>query len=486
MPAVNRVRSGLIGIALPLSLLVAVSLCLTPMVEGQSFDFAKLDKKIARYAVIIKMEIEVSFGMHSSIQEERLLGTIVSDDGVVIFNGTSVAGETAMPSFSGFTIKSTPGNVKVLTLDGREYEAEYLGVERFTRIAFVKIKGEPGETFEAVRFRSDPRIEVGRWLALYMLLPEVVSPPLAADVGMISALVESPEFFPLTVGFSSLQTTSLVFDEDLEPIGVLGSLLDPTSASAGEGGLIERFGQFGMPLLGVVTGERLDRILADPPREGKVVRGWLGITLQALTEDIAEFWNLDLPGGIIVSDIIKHSPADKSGLQVGDIIYEVDSRPVEVDREEKLPVFQRNIAEFGPGSLVDFSIIRLADSGQDSLKLTAVLEAAPMAPSDAPEYENDALEFGVRNLVFADYMIYQLDAETFQGVVVSEIRQGGPANVGGLQLGDIIQRIGSDTIASVEDADSAMQQIEQAQPSEVIFFVWRNNKTMFVNVKTSW
>lgn len=486
MSAVNRVRPGLIGIALPLFFLVVVFLCLTPVVRGQSFDFSKLDNKIARYAVIIKMEIEVSFGMHSSTQEERLLGTIVSDDGVVIFNGTAVAGETALPSFSGFTMKSTPGNVKVLTLDGREYDAEYLGVERFTRIGFIKIKGEPGETFEAVRFRSDPEIEVGRWLALYMLLPEIVSPPLAADVGMISALVQSPEFFPLTVGFSGLQMTSLVFDEDLEPIGVLGSLLDPTSASTGEGGLVERFGQFGIPLLGVITGERLKRILADPPKEGKVIRSWLGITLQALTEDIADFWNLDLSGGIIISDVVKHSPADRSGLQVGDIIYEVDSWPVEVDREEKLPVFQRKIAEIVPGSSVDFSIVRLGDVGPDSLQLTAILEAAPLAPSDAPEYENDALEFGVRNLVFADYMVYQLDAESFSGVVVSEIKRGGPANIGGLQLGDIIQRVGTEAIGSVDEVEAVMRQIEQAQPSEVIFFIWRNTKTMFVNVKTSW
>jgi S1-C subfamily serine protease len=66
------------------------------------------------------------------------------------------------------------------------------------------------------------------------------------------------------------------------------------------------------------------------------------------------------------------------------------------------------------------------------------------------------------------------------------LKQGGLAAVGGLQIGDVIQRIGSTDITSVDDVKTAVEQIEQEKPAEVIFFVWRDNKTLFVNVKTDW
>ena len=77
-----------------------------------------------------------------------------------------------------------------------------------------------------------------------------------------------------------------------------------------------------------------------------------------MTKDMAEFWGLDLEGGIIINEIIKGSPADESGLQVSDIIYEINGESVDVNRDENLTVFQRKIAEMGPGSSVEFSILR--------------------------------------------------------------------------------------------------------------------------------
>jgi serine protease Do len=303
---------------------------------------------------------------------------------------------------------------------------------------------------------------------------------------MISAVAESPEYFPLTVGFSPRQLTALVFDEDLEPVGVLGLLMDPTSASSDAGGMLDTYGQFDISMLGVITGERLAELIADPPEKGQMVRGWLGISLQALTPDIAEFWGLDIGSGIIVSDVVTNSPAQQAGLVVGDVIFEIDGETIEVDREDKVPVFQRRIARLGPGTAIELAIVRTPENDPKKIRLTATLGDAPMAASDAPEYKNETLEFGVRDMVLADYMIRQLDADSFAGSVISEIKQGGPSDVGGLQLGDIIQRIGNETVSSKDDVAAIMETIESEKPEEVIFFIWRRNQTMFVNVKISW
>ncbi len=461
-------------------------LTLTPArAPAQNFDFERLEQKAHSFTVVIDMKLELSFGIHTTDQQERYLGTIVTEDGLVLFNGIAL-GENVLAAFSPFAVKTTPTKIEVTTLDGKKYDAKYLGVDRFTQIGFIKIVGDENERFTPIRFLAGKRFKVGEWLTLYMLLPEFVNPPLAADVGMVSLVVESPELFPLTVGFSSLQMMSVLFNEDLEPVGVLGALLNPSHANTDAGGMLESFSQFGIPLLGVVVGERLEKLIAEPPMKGQPDRGWLGISLQALTPEMAQFWGLDVSGGIIVNDIVSNSPAEKADLAVGDIIYEVNGGQVAIDKDEKLPIFQRLISELGPEASVELAVIRRTESAADTLKLFAALEKAPLAATEAPTYEIESLEFEVRNLVFADYLFHNLKPETFSGVVVAELKRGGLANVGGLRLGDIIQSIGNVPVTSIEEVSAIMESVEFEKPREVIFFVWRNNKTLFVNVKTDW
>ena len=457
-----------------------------PLANSQDFDFGKLESRAKAYTVMIDMQIEVSFGINTTDQEERYLGTIVTEDGLVIFDGTDIASDNMFSSFSGLTVKTTPTKINVTTLDDISYDGDFLGFDRFTKVGFIRIIAEKDEKFTPVKFNKHHEFRIGEWLGLFMLMPQFVTPPLSADIGMVSNLVESPEPFPMTVGFNSMQLTSVLFNESLEPVGILGTLMDPSSGSADGGAMMESFGSVGIPMLGVITGERVEELIADPPTEGEIDRGWLGISLQALTEDIAEFWGLDLDGGIIVNEIIRNSPAEKGGLKVGDIIYEVNGQPVDVNREEKIAVFQRLIANLGPEAAVELEVIRLNQGSSDSTKILVNLEKSPISPTEASDFEEEELELTVRELVFADYMIYNLDSENFKGVVVSELTLGGPASIGGLLLGDIIQRIGSAKIESLDDAKKELVEISSEQPREVIFFIWRRNQTMFVNVKPTW
>ncbi|NOY88804.1 MAG: PDZ domain-containing protein [FCB group bacterium] len=430
---------------------------------AQSFDYDRLYNIIKDYTVIVDVKMEVSFGVHTNEQADRYLGTIVTDDGLVIFNGFTFNGVRALSSFSGFSIKTTPTEIKITTLDGKKYDGEYIGVDRYTQIGFIKIKTENNEKFKPVKFQNIKNFKVGSWVTLYTLLPDFVNPPVAADIGMISTVVKTPQFFPLTVGFNSIQLTSVLFNEALEPVGVLGELNNPSSSSFATGGLMESSNpSSNMTLLGIVTGEQLEKLIANPPQKGKTDHSWLGITLQALTKDMAQFWHLDIPGGIIVNDVMKNSPADNAGLEVGDIIYKVNGQQVEIDKEEKIPIFQRLISEMEPGTSVEFSVLRRAqEGGVDSLTLLATLQKAPMAAMDAPEYENKDLEFKVRNLVFSDYLYYNLDSATFHGVVVSALTQGGLADIEGLSMGDIIQKINNQPVNNIDDVKEIMKKMKR-------------------------
>jgi len=470
-----------------LLLVLTLAVWLFPLsVNSQSFDFAKIEPQVYGYTVIVEIQIEVSFGINSSDQEERYLGTIVSEDGLVIFDGTDLASDNMFSSFSGITVKTTPTKVGVTTLDGLHYDGEYLGFDRYTKVGFLKIKAPQEGHFSPIKFNKHHQFKVGEWLALYMMMPDFVSPPLAADIGMVSSLIESPEPFPMTVGFNALQLTSVLYNGAYEPVGILGNMMDPTSTNSDMSGMLESFGNVGIPLLGVITADRIEQLIATPPTKGEIERGWLGISLQALTKDIAEFWSMPLSGGIIVNEIIRNSPAEVGGLKIGDIIYQVNGEPIEVDREEKVAMFQRMIAALGPSSEVELGVMRSNEGIADSLTLLVTLQVAPISPSDAPDYEDLPLEMTVRELVFADYMVNNLDSEDFKGVVVSELTPGGPASIGGLSLGDVIQRIGATQVKSVADAQKVLEKVSSEKPKEVIFFIWRQNQTMFVNVKPNW
>ncbi len=454
-------------------------------ISAQSFDFEKLQKIVEDVSVVINMKVAYSFGAHTNEQEERYLGTVVSEDGLVLFNGLTLGDQSPVLALTGMNVKTIPSEITVTFLDGTEYSADFVGVDRFSNIGFLKIKSD-GTKFKALKFKADKSFKVGDWVSLYMLLPDYIQPPLSADVGMISTLIQSPENFPLTVGFSALQMTSVLFDEDLNAVGVLGRLTDPTQSNTDQSGLVESFGAFGMPLLGVITEERLAKMIENPPQKGKTDRGWLGITLQALTTEMAEFWNLDIKGGIIINDVAANSPASKAGLEVGDIIFEVNGQPVEVNKEDKVPIFQRKIAEMGPDASVEFTVLKRNNEKIDTTKVLATLEKTPMTATDSPEYENKKLEFKVRDLVFTDFLYNNLDADTFTGVVVSEIKSGGIAEIEGLRYGDIIQRISDHKVTSVAEVESVMNDLAEKKVDEIIFFIWRNQKTLFVNVKTDW
>ena len=453
-------------------------------IDPPAFDFAKIEKQVRQFTVIVDIRVELSFGSQTEEQKMRLLGTIIDESGLVIFDGEGLSDET-VPTLSNITMKIRPTRLTARTLDGREFSGEFLGVDRFTHIGFGQLKAANGEKFTPVKFATNPQFVIGSWLGLYMLLPEFANPPLAADVGMIAAQIETPEKFTLTMGLSSAQAMSVLFDRNYTPVGVVGSLPDPSASSSDAGGMLQGMNASDYPLMGVITGERLARLAANPPRRGKADRSWLGISLQALTPEIADYLKIPVSNGIIVNEVMRSSPASRAGLEIGDIISSVNSVPVLVDKEERVSIFQRMISELAPGTQVEFGVYRPND-GQTPTPLTVsvTIAQAPMTASESPEYDNKKLEFKVRDMVLADFISNNITDSTLTGVVVSNLKSGGLAMVGGLMLGDIVQKIGATSVSKIDDAKAAMDEVEKKKPSEVVFFVWRDGKTQFVNVKT--
>lgn len=455
--------------------------------SAQNFNFDKIYGEASQYTVAVNLVIEVSFGTQTTEAKNRGIGSIVGSDGLVMFDGTPIDSDDPFSIMSGMQVSANPKSIEVVMMDGTKYPAEFIGIDRFTKIGFCRIISEDKKKFPSVKFKDRKSFRVGEWLALYTLLPEYVSPQLGADIGLVSANINEPEQFILTAGFNELEITSILYDTSGAPVGILGDLENPALSGFDASRMMESFSNMEdfVPLLGVVEADRLNKLIKDPPKLGKIDRGWLGIYLQALTPDIAEFWNVGTKGGIIVNEVVKDSPADSAGMLTGDIIFELEGHPVEVNKEENLPVFQKKISELGAGASVAMTILRRAENGLDTLGLTVTLAPAPISPAEAPEYEDNNFEMKIRDMVFADYNIFNLDRD-FKGVVIKEIEPGSWGAVGGIFPGDIIQSIDGVKTDSVEDARVALEKVDTERPAEVVFFIWRDSKTLFINIKTDW
>ncbi|RKX30416.1 MAG: hypothetical protein DRP46_05470 [Candidatus Zixiibacteriota bacterium] len=455
--------------------------------SAQNFDFDKIYSRASEYTVAVNLVIEVSFGTQTTDAKNRGIGSIVSADGLVMFDGTPIDSEDPFSIMSGMQISAEPKSIEVVMMDGTKYTAEFIGIDRFTKIGFCRIITEDGKKFPYVQFKKRKSYKIGEWLALFTLLPEYVSPQMGVDIGLVSANIMEPEEFVLTAGFNELEITSILYDTLGTPVGVLGDLENPALSGFDASRMMDSFSQMEdfMPLLGVIGAEKLNKLIKDPPKRGKVDRGWLGIYLQALTPDIAEFWNVDSEGGIIVNEVVKDSPADSAGIITGDILVELEGHPIEVNKEENLPVFQKKISEMGAGAAVALTVIRRQEKGIDTLDINVTLAQAPISPAEAPEYEDINFEIKVRDMVFADYNIFNLDSD-LKGVVVKEVEPGGWGAVGGILPGDIIQSIDGVKTETVDDARAALESMDETKPEEVVFFVWRDSKTLFINIKTDW
>jgi serine protease Do len=454
---------------------------------GLSFDFSKLDNKAREYTVAVNMTVEISLGMQSTETQDRIIGTVVSKDGLVIFDGTALDGESPFSMMSGMQIDTKPKSVEIVMMDGTKYPADYIGTDRYTHIGFCKINSDKKKEFKFVDFKKRDNFRVGEWLAVYLLMPEYIEPSLAADVGMVASLIKIPEDFALTVGFNDLEMTSVLYDSLGSPVGVLGEL-SGQGPGFESGQMMQSMSQSQqtLPLLGVIPPDKLEKLFANPPKKGEINRGWLGIYMQVLTSDLADYWGLNAKGGIIINEVAKDSPADSAGLKTGDIMIKIDGKEIGLNKEENMPIFQRQIAELGAGAKANFEILRRQDGKIDTLNLQAVLAAAPLSPSEAPQYKDTNFDLTLRNMVFADYNINNLDRRQFKGVVVKELESGGWAAVGEIMPGDIIQAIDGKKVTSVDDAKEVFSKIAEKKPKEVVFFIWRDNKTSFANIKTEW
>jgi len=259
-------------------------------------------------------------------------GFVIGPDGYILTNYHVVAGAD---------------EIRVMFQNDREYEATLIGSDPKTDIALIKIKDMDGaEPFPHMTLGNSNLLEVGEWVV-------AIGNPFGLNhtvtVGIVSAKGRNigagpyDEFIQTDASINPGNSGGPLINMKGEVIGINTAIMSGSGGNMGIG--------FAVPI------NVAKSILDDLKEKGEVTRGWLGVTIQKLTPELAKTFEIEKTNGALVNDVIPNSPADKGGMKRGDVIVKFGD--VQIDKFEVLP---RAVSKVAPGSTVDVKVIRKSES----------------------------------------------------------------------------------------------------------------------------
>ena len=213
---------------------------------------------------------------------------------------------------------------------------------------------------------------------------------------------------------------------------------------------------------------------------GRTRRGWLGVYIQEITEDIAESLELKEVAGALVSSVTKDGPAEKAGVEAGDVIISFNNKKVEKSRD--LP---RIVAETAVNEIVDVKLIRNGKNVTLKVKLGELeqAESSGLLLTDNSKSEKiENLGIKVSNLDETISKKFNLEINDIPAVVITEVQKDSIASDKGLIAGDIIRRINQKKINSVKELMLEINKALDEKRKGILMLIETNKKTRFVQL----
>jgi S1-C subfamily serine protease len=371
--------------------------------------------------------------------------------------------------------------------------AEAIGLDRVLNIAYLKFDPNNAPALNPVKFKPSPDLQVGDPVAIVGVLGRKYEFTPALFTATINARVSQPRtLFGVDQIIQDLTVGGLVLRMDGSAAGivtkdVIGDSLDSTQSPGNFLAIIANMGEPQLRKPGyamVLPYSEFKESLASPPALDLVVevkRSWIGIVMQALNDDLRDYWDLSVPGGIIVGSVVDDSPAETGGLLPGDIITALNGDALRITRDSELPEFRRRVQRIGVGSSLELGIIR---AGKNR-KVTLTLVQAPKTASFADDYENEEFGLTVREITIDVQQALNLEPDA-EGVVIEKTEEAGWADISGLFSQDLILSVNGSKVTTVGDIRKSLDEIKARREPEAIFFVMRPPDTLFIRVKTEY
>jgi serine protease Do len=394
------------------------------------------------------------FRMPPGDRQARGLGSgfVVDPKGVILTNNHVVDGAD---------------KITVRLADRREFEAKLVGTDPKTDIAVLRVEG--AGNLPAVRLGDDKGLRVGEWvLAIGSPFNEQLEHTVTA--GIISAKGRS--YVGLADYEDYLQTDAAINPGNSGGplVNLRGEVIGINSAIASRTGGFQGVG-FAIP---IGMAEDIMNELLD---NGKVVRSWLGVTIQDLTPELAQGLQVDAATrGLVISDVAAQSPADRAGLQEEDVIVAMDGTPV-----GNVQQFRNRVARTRPGTTVKLEVLRDGKRRDFEARLEEKPEERTVASAGGggdSASERD-LGFEVANLT-QDLAQRMNLSQRPGGVVITGVEADGLASEVGLRAGDVVRSVNRKRVSDVREFRAALERVGAKDP--VVLLVRREDRSFYVTL----
>ena len=343
--------------------------------------------------------------------------------------------------------------IKVKLTNGKEYDGKIIGRDPKTDLALIKIKAS--SDLQPLNLGNSDDLKVGSWVV-------AVGSPFGLEQTVTAGIVSAKG---RVIG-SGPYDNFIQTDASINPGNSGGPLINMKGEVVGINTAIIASGQgigFAIPI------NMAKEVAPQLQEKGHVTRGWLGVSIQEVTPALAKSFDLKEKKGALVAQVVSGSPAEKAGIEQGDVIVEFDGK--EVTDSKDLP---RIVASTPIGKAVTIKLLRNGKALDRQVKVGEMEEKVEVAK--APSHKS--LGITVQNLTPEIAKGLGLKKDT--GVVVTRVEPGSPASDAGIQTGDLVQEVNRKPVKNVEDF---VQKIEKAKgQGNVLFLIQRGQNNLFAAV----
>ena len=346
--------------------------------------------------------------------------------------------------------------IKVKLGDDKEFDAKVIGRDASTDLALLKITS--AQDLPVVKLGDSAQLKIGQWVV-------AIGSPFGLERTVTAGIVSAKG---RVIG-SGPYDDFIQTDASINPGNSGGPLINMKGEVIGINTAIVASGQgigFAIPI-NLAKG-----IIAQLKSGGEVTRGWLGVAIQDVSSEMAEYYGVDAKKGVFVADVFKGDPADAAGIKPKDIIVEVNGQKVETTRQ-----LTSLVADIPVGQTAKVKVLRDGQPRTLNVKIGKRDDTRTAARGEVPEKRlEDPL--GLRVSALTPEIAQRFNIGETAGVIVTDVQSGTPAEEAGVRAGDVIKEVNRVPIESVGDYQAALRKFEKEKTLQ--FFVWRKNAGFLV------
>jgi len=350
--------------------------------------------------------------------------------------GTGVIIDTAGHIITNNHVVDEADEITVRLSDKKEYKAKLIGSDAKTDLAVIKIEGSG---FKAATFGDSDKLKIGEWVVAagnpfgldHTITAGIVSAKGRSNVG----IVDYEDFIQTDAAINPGNSGGPLVNLRGEVVGINSAIFSKSGGYMGIG--------FSIP------SNMVKSVFGNILNTGRVIRGWLGVLIQNLDEDMAKSFGYTGTKGALIGDVTAGGPAAIGGVKQGDIVMSYNEVPV-----EDVTHLRKMVAETKPGSTAKLVVFRNDKTEPVSIKIEEL--KSDEAPMIEAETETD-LGLTLRDLT--PEVIQQLNLKVKSGAVVADVDPSGPAFRAGIQPGDIIVGLNAAKINNSKEFESLLAKI---------------------------